>query len=103
MKKSEIRKRDEEWRKKVLERDSYKCIVCKKQPNKPHCHHIIPRAFKDLRWDVNNGVILCYYHHKGRFYSAHQNALWFCKFLFECCYKQYIYLINFLTKNEKKI
>lgn len=47
------------WRKEVLKKDNYMCEVCKRTKDL-HAHHIIPwKKSVDLRFDVNNGMILC--------------------------------------------
>lgn len=79
-KKTEQRELDQMWKEKVKKRDNYICQVCgkdlSKTPKNCHAHHILPRQLKGLRWDVNNGITLCYSHHKIGVYSPHQNALW---------------------------
>jgi len=48
------------WRLKVLERDNGTCQDCGGK-KKVVVHHIKPyRDYKDLRLDVNNGIILCH-------------------------------------------
>lgn len=53
------------WRKNVYQRDKHKC----RWPNctlkrKLNAHHIRRWAdFPGLRFDVNNGITLCKYHH----------------------------------------
>ena len=48
-----------EWKKKVHERDGYKCLRCGTD-KKLHAHHIIPwKENKDLRFDVGNGKTYC--------------------------------------------
>ena len=59
-----IKKLDELWSKKVRERDN-KCILCGKyigQPEKLQAHHWIITRARSLkyRWDLRNGVSLCY-------------------------------------------
>ena len=47
------------WKKKVLRRDGYKCVVCQSS-EKLHVHHIKPYVkFKELRTVVSNGITLC--------------------------------------------
>jgi len=65
------------WRNLVLTRDDFKCQICYSKPNKPNIHHIIPKQVKELRYDVMNGITLCYNHHKVGVHSPHMNALWF--------------------------
>lgn len=54
-----------EWRMLVYKRDGFKC----KMNNKDCCkeieaHHILPwRDYPELRYDVNNGITLCRFHH----------------------------------------
>lgn len=49
-----------DWRKDVLERDKFTCIVCGDDNNDMHAHHLESFAKnKDLRFDVDNGVTLC--------------------------------------------
>jgi predicted restriction endonuclease len=55
------------WRKEVYKRDNHTCqwpgCSCKKRLN---AHHIKTWAnFPGLRFDVNNGITLCYDHHKS--------------------------------------
>lgn len=55
-----------EWRKSIYSRDNFKCqwpnCENKKRLN---AHHIKTWAnFPGLRYDVNNGITLCYTHHK---------------------------------------
>ena len=54
-----------EWRRQVWERDNWKCRI-----NNQDCdgriiaHHILPwRDFPELRYEVNNGITLCQFHH----------------------------------------
>lgn len=72
LKKSDDRSRDvanKEWRKQVKERDGYKCKI-----NNMWClgqievHHILPwRDYPESRYDVNNGITLCKYHHPRKY------------------------------------
>lgn len=54
-----------EWRKQVWIRDNYKCKIgncdCK---GKIIAHHILGWSlFPELRYEVNNGITLCQFHH----------------------------------------
>jgi len=95
--KKERNKKDREWRKLVLESCNFKCVICG-ATIRPNAHHIIPRNFKETRWDVNNGIILCPKHHKFGKFSAHKNGLWFIKFLQEHDRFKYNHLINKLKE-----
>lgn len=55
-----------DWRKKVYSRDNFTCQWpgCTKK-NRLNAHHILLWAHNPgLRFDVNNGITLCYSHHK---------------------------------------
>ena len=84
------------WRNCVLERDNYCCQICSSKPKKPHVHHIIPKKVKELRYDVNNGITLCFNHHKVGLNSPHMNALWFITWLKICKPEQYNYLMEYI-------
>jgi 5-methylcytosine-specific restriction endonuclease McrA len=53
------------WRKQVLSRDGYKCVVCG-STERLHADHIKPRCrFPELAREVDNGRTLCRdCHHK---------------------------------------
>lgn len=55
-----------EWRKSVLKRDNYRCVVCKRgRPARLEVDHIYSWArYPDLRFDVDNGQTLCHSCHK---------------------------------------
>ena len=91
------REAHKEWRKKVFERDNYTCQVCKSKPNKPHPHHIIPVQFIEFKYDIMNGITLCYQHHKVNKYSPHQHALWFYEWLKNEKPEQFKYLADNIT------
>ncbi len=103
-KKTEVRELDDIWKKRVKERDDYNCLVCRKKVEGKNCHahHILPKQFKKLRWDIDNGITLCFRHHKVGKYSAHLNALWFAFWLKTNRLAQFRYLINKLTEIGKR-
>jgi len=76
LEKRERNKKDKEWRKKIMEKFDYTCAFCP-ETKRINAHHIIPRSFKELRWNVENGIALCPKHHKFGKFSAHKNPLWF--------------------------
>ncbi len=88
------------WREEVLKRDNGLCQICMKKPNRQHIHHIIPRQVKELKYDVNNGLCLCFNHHKVGVRSAHLNALFFAKFMAKNKPTQYKYLMKRLEEIE---
>ena len=54
-----------EWRTKVCGRDNWKCKIADKNcDGKVVVHHILPWAkFPELRYELNNGITLCQFHH----------------------------------------
>lgn len=57
-----------EWRKSVRDRDGWKCKISNGDClGKIVAHHILPWAkFPELRYEVNNGITLCRFHHPRR-------------------------------------
>lgn len=57
-----------QWSRNVKERDDYRCRLSSKEcSGKIISHHI--RSWKDypnLRYDINNGITLCHFHHPRR-------------------------------------
>ena len=54
-----------EWRTKVFERDKYTCQHCNQVGGDLNAHHIKPFAkYKELRFEVSNGLTLCVECHK---------------------------------------
>lgn len=52
------------WRKAVLERDAYTCVLCGSKHRELHVDHIKPfKDFPDLRYEVSNGRVLCKFCH----------------------------------------
>ena len=88
------------WRLAVLERDNYTCQICKVKPLKINVHHIIPRQFKETKYDINNGICLCFQHHKVGKYSPHLNSLYFYIWLKENKKEQFEYLIKKIKEKE---
>lgn len=60
-----------QWRLAVLNKCDSKCVRCGSY-KEPHCHHIKPWAkFPELRFDVDNGEVLCKLcHHKEHPFMA---------------------------------
>lgn len=103
--KREEKEKFKEWREKVLQRDRYTCQICKKQSGNLniYVHHILDKThFKELKFDVFNGLTLCYQDHKVGKYSPHMNALFFSFWLQKNKTEQYNYLINKLKEKELK-
>ena len=73
---TENRKADDIWKAAIRKRD-VSCQVCGKKDGRLNAHHLIPREFKDYRWNFDNGILLCVHHHTLGKLSAHKNPLWF--------------------------
>ncbi|HNW65720.1 MAG TPA: NUMOD3 domain-containing DNA-binding protein [Aliarcobacter cryaerophilus] len=57
------------FRQKVKERDKKRCLMRNKECNgQLEVHHILSwRKYPKLRYDINNGITLCHFHHpRGR-------------------------------------
>ena len=93
----------EEWVKKVKERDNYTCQICKKylkdgNVHNIQAHHILAKTtYPELKFDINNGITLCYYDHKNSKVSPHLNGFAFTHYLMKNKVKQYKYLLKFLN------
>lgn len=106
--KKEKRILDEVWKRNVKVRDDYTCQICKKKVEKNNCHahHILPKQLEKYRWDINNGITLCYPCHKVGRWSAHMNAVWFAFWLKTNKNKQFWYIVEKLKeigRSEKPI
>jgi predicted restriction endonuclease len=69
MKKSQIRQLDKLWSQRIKELAKYKCEFCLEEGIWLNSCHIIGRTNRTLRWDLRNGVCLCFLHHKA--YDEH--------------------------------
>jgi hypothetical protein len=72
------------------------CEVCGKPAR--DAHHFIGRKNLNLRWDLRNGVRLCFQHHTGGNQSAHNDPVWFVDWFKKHRPDDYEYLIK--KKNE---
>ena len=73
---AEIKRLDKIWSKAVVERDGHRCRYCGNNGNQPH--HIFTRRHRSTRWDLDNGITLCWHHH---FHLAHGEPEMFREFL----------------------
>jgi hypothetical protein len=81
MTKPQITKLDKIWRDKIHARDEV-CQLCGGTQNL-NAHHIEGRRMRCLRWDLDNGLLLCAGCHTFKTQSAHQSPLWFGKWFEE--------------------
>jgi hypothetical protein len=58
------------WSKVVRQRDGNECVIEGCHADSCHAHHIFSRKNISVRWDVKNGISLCYRHH---FHWAHRD------------------------------
>lgn len=79
MLKKHIKKLDLIWSAEVKKEAGYRCELCGKKSNECalQSHHYYGRRHRSLRWDIQNGICLCYVHHKGGLQSAHESPEWF--------------------------
>lgn len=57
--------RYKQWHQAVKNRDGWKCKISNSDcSGRLEAHHILPWSkFPDLRYEVNNGIALCHFHH----------------------------------------
>ena len=60
-----IGNRHKHWSKSVKNRDGWRCKISNGDcSGQVVAHHILPwRDYKELRYEVNNGITLCHFHH----------------------------------------
>lgn len=69
------------WRQDVMRKDFWTCRICKYKGKKIVAHHIrIFKAFPELRFKVENGIVLCIKCH-NRLHSTHRNVIDFREIL----------------------
>ena len=92
IKKPSINKLWKECTELVKERDNNQCCICG-QSGLLHVHHILPKErFKDLRFELNNLIVLCPKHHMFSRWSAHKNGIFFSEWLKQNRPNQYKYI-----------
>lgn len=82
LKKSEDRRLDvavKHWRLAVYKRDNYCCKLKNEDCSKNiEAHHILPwRDFPELRYDINNGITLCTFHHPKKYAEEKRLSAYF--------------------------
>lgn len=72
IKKTARRILDRLWSLVIKARDK-KCQWCGKKEGKLDAHHIITKARSGFagRWDIQNGVLLCFYCHRGKCHGSY--------------------------------
>ena len=88
-------KADKLWKERIHERDKV-CQYCGKQGGQ--AHHIIGRRNHNVRWDLDNGIVLCSGCHTLRADSAHQDPLGFAVYFKTKYQERYKHLMS--VKNE---
>ena len=78
-KKTVKNKCDKLWREIIYRRDCDTCQKCGKpvSGNDRQASHVIPRTYGWLRWDVENGKVLCYRCHVEWHENPLESAKWF--------------------------
>lgn len=74
------RRLDELWSRAVRLRDKYTCQKCGRTHKQVQAAHIFSRNRKSVRWDIDNGITLCYYCH---IHWAHREPLEFAEWIKE--------------------
>lgn len=98
----------EVWKQAVIIRDNDRCVICNKllqERKEKHPHHVIIlryllRHCPELLTKIENGLLLCAYHHRFADTAAHQNGFWLALFLKEHRPEQFNFLYNFLKERN---
>lgn len=81
--KRNIKEQFKEWTLAVKTRDENKCTICGKDEYL-NAHHLLPREIKEFRFNLNNGITLCRFHHRFSLdNSPHRNPFIFIQWLEE--------------------
>lgn len=72
MKKHSETKLDSLWKNKVFLQFNGRCCLCSSQSGLS-AHHVRLRRYRNTRWDLSNGILLCELHHA----MAHRNVKFF--------------------------
>jgi hypothetical protein len=70
LKKQLIKENDWMWSLMVRIRDGFTCKMCGKKTDRAQASHIVGRSNWAVRWDINNGVTLCFYCHRYRIHGG---------------------------------
>lgn len=88
-------KLDKLFSEKIRARDG-RCLRCGRKKYL-HAHHIISRSHRSLRWDLQNGICLCFSCHNWWHYNPIEAAEWVKETIGE---ERYRYL---LSKREEYV
>jgi len=74
-----------EWRKNVKNRDNHKCKIYNKDCNGGlQAHHILSwRDHPELRYEINNGITLCKFHHPLKYLEEKKLSPYFTNLILE--------------------
>jgi hypothetical protein len=90
---TEINKLDKLWREAIHSRDKF-CQVCHQTESRLNAHHVIGRRNQNLRWELQNGILLCAGCHTFKTTSAHQDPLWFSEWFQQEYPERYEYITS---------
>lgn len=71
---------DNLWREAVKAKNGAYCEYCN-VTDKLNVHHIFSRTNKEVRWFMDNGIVLCNEHHVSGNFSAHKSPMEFVEWL----------------------
>ena len=84
------KKADALWSECVKINYNYACQYCGKK-EWLNSHHLFTRSRKATRFDIDNGICLCSYHHTlSHDFSAHQSPLEFYEWIVQIKWKEFI-------------
>lgn len=85
-----------ELREKVKVLQDNRCFVCDKvvESYNAHTHHIISRSVKELKFDIQNLILLCPLDHKFGSLSVHKSSIVFAELLRTKQPERYYYLLR---------
>jgi len=89
--------RHKKWAKAVKARDNFTCQICGKQGVYLNSHHIYSYdTYEDKRFDIDNGITLCSYHHEifHSIYGAGNNT--------GIQFKEYVNMLRIIKKIAAK-
>ena len=87
-------KLDKQWREKIRLRDKT-CQICHKRGKRLNAHHLVSRSNAKFRHDLDNGILLCPFHHMfSREISAHKGSFAFMIWFINHKNKQFIALAS---------